>query len=96
MPLPDEYFPVHNHDLGVPWQAVVARMDLVRVAIVVERFEVDGAHGRPVGDVLLGIGAFCHVGQYHPIYCSDGPAGTGSRAGLAEKRCALEVVGASC
>lgn len=39
MPLPDEDFPVHNHDLGVPWQAVVARMDLVRVATVVERFE---------------------------------------------------------
>ncbi|MET7886663.1 hypothetical protein [Streptomyces avermitilis] len=53
MPLPDEDFPLNNHDLGVPRQAVVARMDLVRVAIVVERLEVDGADGRPVGDVLL-------------------------------------------
>jgi hypothetical protein len=64
MPLPDEDFPVHNHDLGVPWQVVVARMDLVRIAVVVERLQVDGADGRPVSDVLLRNGAFCRVGQY--------------------------------
>ncbi|MCX4597571.1 hypothetical protein OG819_50825 [Streptomyces sp. NBC_01549] len=64
MPLPDEDFPLNNPDLGVPWQAVVARMDLVRVAIVVERLEIDGADRRSVSDVLLRIGGFCHVGQY--------------------------------
>jgi hypothetical protein len=64
MPLPDEDFPLNNHDLGVPWQTVVARMDLVRVAVVVERLEVDRSDRCSAGDVLLGIGAFWHVGQY--------------------------------
>ncbi|WP_329557936.1 hypothetical protein OG711_38270 [Streptomyces uncialis] len=44
----------------------MARTDLVRVAVVVERLEVDGADRRSVSDVLLRIGAFCHVGQYLP------------------------------
>ncbi len=64
MPLPDEDFPGNDHDFRVPRQTVVAGMDLVRVAVVVERLEVDGADRRSVGDVLLRIGGFCHVGQY--------------------------------
>lgn len=96
MPFPDEDFPLNNHDLGVPWQAVVTRMDLIRVAVVVERLEVDGADGPPVGDVLLGIGAFCHVGQYHSIYCSDGRRDRDRVLGFAKKRCAPGAVGASC
>ncbi|KUH35519.1 hypothetical protein [Streptomyces kanasensis] len=64
MPLPDEDLLLDNHDLRVPRQAVMARMDLVRVAVVVERPEIDATDRRSVGNVLLAICTFCHVGQY--------------------------------
>jgi hypothetical protein len=53
MSLPDEDLPGNDHDLHVPRQTVVARTDLVRVAVVVNPREIDGTDRRSVGDVLL-------------------------------------------
>ena len=78
MPLPDEDFPGGDHDLRVPRKAVVARTDLVRVAVVVERLEVDGADRRSVGDVLLRIEASAMPVSIYER--SEGPFGAGTRA----------------
>jgi len=86
MPLPDQDFPLHNHDLGVPGQAVVTRMDLVRVAIVIERPEVDGADGRRVGDVLLRIERSAMSVSIYALQRSDGLSGPGPRARLSLRR----------
>lgn len=64
MPLPDKDLRVNVHDLRVPRQAAVARVDLIR-AVVVERLENNGTDRCSVGDVLLRIGAFCHEGQFY-------------------------------
>jgi hypothetical protein len=64
VPLPDEDVAFNEHNFGMPGQAVVARVDLVGGAVVIEGREVDATNRCPVGNVRFGVGAVCHGGQY--------------------------------